>query len=221
VTEIVSEGIVFEAGRLWIESPEPREGLHVHYDVSVPFATLVHLVVLNGPVEVRGIDGPLEVTLTNGPIRIEEIGGAVEVELTNGPMHLQQCSGAVGARVSNGPIHVQGVTAPVRLTVSNGPISIEDASASIKASATNGPIVYRGQVGGNFDMRSSRGGIVVEVPGDSRFELDAEAERGEVHCDFDVKDQASEPADQPWPRIVLRSERGEIVVRERSRAGVS
>ncbi len=59
--------------------------MNVHYEVSVPFATLAILSVMNGAVVVRGINGPLELTLTNGPLDIDEIGGAVDVQLSNGP----------------------------------------------------------------------------------------------------------------------------------------
>src|SRR5204863_33291 len=158
--ELVARGIVFEGDILRIESPAAaRDSLSVHYELSVPFATLASLTVLNGPVELSGIDGPVKVTLTNGPLVIEGIGGAVEIELTNGPAHVQRCRGSVNARVSNGPLHIEDIAGPVDVTVSNGPISIEDVGGGIYASATNGPVSYRGPVGGDFDMRSTRGGI--------------------------------------------------------------
>jgi hypothetical protein len=218
---MVAEGIVFEAGALRIESPAAaRDSLSVHYEVSVPIATLASLAVLNGPVDVTGIEGPLHVRLTNGPLGIEDIAGPIEVELTNGPAHIEHCRGALEAKVSNGPLHVEAVEGGLDLRVNNGPISIEDAASDIRASAHNGPVAYEGAVRGNIEMSSTRGGIVLELPGDSRFELDAEAERGGVYCDFDVKDEGGAPSDEPAPRIVLRAERGEIVVRQTSRAAV-
>ena len=218
----VADGIVFEGDSLRIESPAgARDSLSVHYEVSVPFATMAILTAMNGAVEVRGIEGPLEVTLSNGPLDIEEIGGAVDVNLSNGPLRVERCRGIVDAKVSNGPIHIEDVAGPVDVSVHNGPISIENVSAGIEARATNGPVVYRGPVGGNFDMRSSRGGIVLELPSDSRFELDAEIERGEVYSDFDVRDEAGAQFDEPVPRVVLRADRGRIVVQQKARAAAS
>jgi hypothetical protein len=219
--EIVAEGIVFEGDWLSVESPAgARDSMNVHYEISVPLATIGRLVVVNGPVDVRGLDGPLEVKLSNGPLSVEDIGGAVEIELSNGPVHVQRCRGSLDVNVSNGPIAIQRIAGPVDVTVNNGPVAIEDAGAGIEANATNGPISYKGPVGGNFEMHSRRGGIVLELPSDSRFELDAEAGRGHVICEFDVKDAAA-PSDVPLPRILLRSERGEIVVSESARVGVS
>ena len=87
----VADGIAFEGDSLRIDSPPAaRDSIRVHYEVSVPFATLAVLTVMNGAVAVRGIEGPLEITLTNGPLDIEEIGGAVDVQLT-------QRSGTSGA----------------------------------------------------------------------------------------------------------------------------
>ena len=47
------------------------------------------------------------------------------------------------------------------------------------------------------------------------------AERGDFYCDFDVKEQAGVAAGAQVPRIVLRSERGKIVVQQMSRTGAS
>jgi len=220
IEEVVTAGIVFEAGRLRVESPASREAIQVHYELRVPFATLAELNVVSGPVEVRGIEGPVEVRLANGPLTIEDAGGAITVDMANGPLQVERCRGAVEAKVANGPIHLEDVAGPLALRVSNGPIDITDAGSSIEASAVNGPITYEGAVHGNFDMTSSRGGIVLELPPDSRFELDAEAERGEVYCDFDVKGAAG-PSGTALPRVVLRTERGEILVRQASVVGVS
>jgi hypothetical protein len=213
--EAVRQGIVFEGDNLRIESPPAaRDSMTVHYEINVPFATLALLTVTNGPVEVRGIDGPIEVTLTNGPISIEDVGGAIDLQLTNGPAHIERCRDIVEAKVTNGPIHVEGVRGPVDVTVHNGPLSLEDVGEGITASATNGPIVYRGAVGGNFDLSSTRGGIVLELPSDSRFELDAEVERGEVLSEFDVNESAVPPFNEPAPRVRLRAGRGKIVVHQ-------
>jgi len=218
----VADGIVFDGDSLRIESPAAaRDSLSVHYEVSVPFATLANLRATNGPVEVRDIDGPLELTLANGPLDIEGIGAAIDLQVSNGPASVQRCRGTVAAKVSNGPIHIEDVAGPVHVTVNNGPINIENVSEGIVASAINGPVVYRGAIGGDFDLRSTRGGIVLELPSDSRFELDAEVERGEVYSDFDVKDAASAHFDQPVPRVVLRADRGKIVVEQTSRTAAS
>jgi DUF4097 and DUF4098 domain-containing protein YvlB len=151
---------------------------------------------------------------------VEDVAGAIEVELTNGPMHVRHCRGAVKATVSNGPMQVERVAGPLEANVANGPLNIEEVTAGIQAAATNGPIVYRGAVAGDLDLRSSRGGIVLELPKDSRFELDAEADRGGVYCEFDVREDGTPSAGRA-PRIVLRTERGEIVLRQLARAGVA
>jgi hypothetical protein len=53
---MVADGIKFEGDVLRIEAPATRWA--VHYDVSVPFATVAHLDVTNGPVEVRATTDP-------------------------------------------------------------------------------------------------------------------------------------------------------------------
>jgi hypothetical protein len=50
------------------------------------------------------------------------------------------------------------------------------------------------------------------VPGDSRFEVDAESERGPVLCEIAVHDQAPEGA-APRPRVRLRTANSPIQIR--------
>lgn len=218
VAELIADGIVFGGNSLSIESPRDAD-LTVHYEVSVPFATLADLRVRNGPSEVRGIEGPLQVNLANGPLNIEDVARAVSVELKNGPLHIRNCRDAVEAEVRNGPVRVDSVAGPVEVRVHNGPITIEEASGAVDADAINGPITYNGAIGGDFNMHSTRGGIVLRLPRDSRFELDAEAQRGEVSCEFDVSDAATGPATTAPPRVFLRTERGEIRLEQSSRPG--
>jgi hypothetical protein len=218
IGESIAAGILFDADRLSIESPADEE-VTVHYEVSVPFSTRATVRVRNGPMEVRGMEGPLQVSLNNGPLRVEDVAGPVEVELRNGPAHLRNCRDAVRAAVRNGPLHIDGVAGPLNVSVHNGPITVENAQAGFEADAVNGPITYRGAVGGDFNLHATRGGIVLELPRDARFELDAEAERGEVSCDFDVADTAAAPSGAPAPRVFLRTERGEIRIVQSSRAG--
>jgi DUF4097 and DUF4098 domain-containing protein YvlB len=157
------------------------------------------------------------VTLANGPLDIEQAAGAIKVQLANGPVHIQRCSGAIEARVSNGPVRVEKAAGTLVLRVHNGPIDLVDLTSSIEAQVSNGPIRYRGAIGGDFDMRVRRGSIVLDLPDDARFELDAEAERGTVHCEFAVNDSAA-PGAERAPRVLLRSERGEIRLRQASNA---
>jgi hypothetical protein len=211
LAERVAAGIAFAGATLSIDSPELNRRCRVYYEVSVPLATQAQVIVANGPVGVRGIEGPVKVTVANGPLDVERVGGLVEVQLANGPVMIRECKGQVEAQIANGPLHVDRTAGPLDLRVSNGPVRLEEVGAGIEASVTNGHIAYRGTIGGDFDLRSHRGEIVLELPRDSRFELDAEAERGEVYSDFVVNQGVSSASTSaPVPRLFLRSDRGRI-----------
>jgi hypothetical protein len=57
-------------------------------------------------------------------------------------------------------------------------------------------------------MTSRHGGISLRLPGDARFRVDAEAERGEVISDFHVDEERSGP--DGAHQLKLRTQRGNI-----------
>jgi hypothetical protein len=104
------------------------------------------------------------------------------------------------------------VAGPARLDVANGPLDLEGLNGALNASVVNGPIHYEGAIGGNLQLTSRHGPIVLRLPAGSRFELDAEAEHGEVRSDFDVSEGRGGP--EGSHRLVLRSQWGDIRLRE-------
>jgi hypothetical protein len=209
----VAAGIVFEGQRLGIRSPQ-QDGtsawhrLRLDYEIEVPRETRVELSSANGRTSLRNVEGPVRATISNAPASIRDISAAINVQLSNGPLEVSRAGADVEARVSNGPMTLEQIAGVLDLEVTNGPVNIEEAGRRIRVVAVNGPIHYRGSVKGDFDMQSRNGAIVLRLPSDSRFEIDAEAERGFVHSDFEVNEAGA--ANESAPKLTLRTQNGII-----------
>jgi DUF4097 and DUF4098 domain-containing protein YvlB len=211
----VADGIAFANRASSIQSPE-RDGnpsiwqrrTKVHYRVQVPHETRVEITSEIGPVEVHKIAGPLQLRAVNCPTRVEDVDGKVAMTTVNGPLHVLRCGADVEVESVNGPLTLDQVAGSAKLHATNGPLTLKLIGSHIEADVLNGPIEYDGRVGGNFALSTRNGGIVLRLPVNSRFELDAEAERGGVHSEFRV-DEARVP-DGEAHRIHLRTENGGI-----------
>jgi DUF4097 and DUF4098 domain-containing protein YvlB len=124
-----------------------------------------------------------------------------------------RCGADVTASSRNGHVTIDGAVGPVAAETRNGAIEISDGGESVRAITNNGAIRYRGSVRGDFNLETSNGSVTMSVPGDSRFEVDAESSRGSVRSDLRVQDQPIE-ANGPRPKVRIRSRMGSIRIRE-------
>jgi hypothetical protein len=215
--ETIARAIVFEASTVTVRTPEitgVRRGLvrQLEYEIEVPQQTRASLSATNGPIGVTGIAGPLQLEVANGPVSIEDIAGAVDLNLTNGPARLDRIASGVSGAVVNGPARLRDISGDVRFDVANGLLRAEDLRGAVTATVENGPITFESAIGGDVTLRSRHGPILVRLPANSRFGLDAEAEHGEVRCDFAVSEGRDRPAGVY--RLLLRSHRGDIRLHE-------
>jgi DUF4097 and DUF4098 domain-containing protein YvlB len=215
----VASGIGFAEDTLTVESPETTfrgQGIvRIEYELSVPRRTRATLRQANGPMQVQGLRGPLEVHLDNGPVTIEGVAEATSVHLVNGPLDVKDCESAVDITVVNGPLRLRNAAGPVELHVTNGPIYVQDVERGLKANILNGVLTYRGPVGGDFDLTANNGSLVLHLPASSRFELDAEATRGSVESDFRVDEGTVAP--EGAHALRLRAVQGNIRISETRR----
>lgn len=101
----------------------------VDYAVSVPRGTRVAVDTVNGKVEVRRVEGPVEVGTTNGGVMVTDARGPVDASTTNGAI-----------RVELTDIEEDR---PMRLSTTNGGIRLtlpRTARVTVDASTTNGGI---------------------------------------------------------------------------------
>jgi hypothetical protein len=219
----VGAGIHFDGETLTVKQPENsgaswRDLKRLEYEITVPQETSAEISCANGPIDLAGFSGPLQVSSANGPVAVEGVRSRVEVKLANGPARLSNCGPGLEASVTNGPLRLKDVAGPIRLDVANGPIHLEDGRGALVANVLNGPIHYAGAISGNLELTSRHGPITLRLPVGSRFELDAEAQHGVVRSDFDVAE--GRPGPPGSHRLVLRSHWGDIRIQETAAAKV-
>ncbi len=159
------------------------------YRVSVPRTARVRVGNVNGPVEIKGVEGALEASTVNGSVHVDGAAGEVEASSVNGGVEVAL------ARVDpTGRSRLKTTNGTVRLTLPR------DASADVEARTVNG------SVGCDFDLAEatrSRRKIEGRIgSGGARFEL--RTVNGSVHVDRGLSAVASKPPAEAVPAPASR-----------------
>ncbi|MGE0059997.1 MAG: DUF4097 domain-containing protein [Dehalococcoidia bacterium] len=215
----VEEGMRADANRVRVVAPSSERttflffgrGLKVDYQVIVPRQTQVQLESRNGRVEIIEAGGDVTVESRNGSVRIEKIGGAARITCRNGRVDAVDCAAAVTLMTRNGNAHASKVAGSLSAESHNGEVSVQDAGGSVRMRSHNGSLRYTGRVAGNLDIEvEGNGSVRLGIPADSRFELDAEAVRGDIKSELPVRDTSA--SSEPRPTVRLRTINGSIKI---------
>lgn len=145
--------LTFQNGELGIAGPHAGDRWSAHLLVRAPKTAAMELVVHNGPMTLRRVDGNLKVRAENGPISVTECTGNLDLSSHNGPVTLEGNRGSQNIRTENGP-----VTVALTGEAWDGP--------GLEAHATNGPVTLEIPAG-------YKSGVVLESDGDGPFQCRA------------------------------------------------
>jgi RNA polymerase sigma factor (sigma-70 family) len=163
-----SDGIHVRARRE--QESWPHEQLGASAKLRVPRSAALELHSSNGGVRLNGGDGTVNVNTSNGEIVARDHGG---------PLHLN---------TSNGNIDLDGVKGVADVHTSNGPIRIHSAGAKVDAATSNGTIRFQGRLAnGKHTFETSNGSVVLAIPPDMQFAIDASTSQGRISTGFKLE----------------------------------
>lgn len=138
----------------------------------------------HGNVEVRGVTGQVEVDVQHGSLSVREAGG-LKARVSYGDAVAESVAGDVSIHARHAGARASNVTGQVDVETSYADIRVDGAGGPIQARVTHGDahLSPRVPITRAIDASASDGGITLDVPEGSRFELDAESTHGEVNVD--------------------------------------
>jgi len=122
------------------------------------------LTAKHGGVEAADVKGGLTAEASFDRVKLERIGGPAEVTVEHGGVVAREMDKGLRAKVSGDSVELDAFRGPVEIDVERG-------------SATLHP---RGAITETVSVKTSNGGIRLDVPASSRFELEAHVRRGEI-----------------------------------------
>jgi hypothetical protein len=149
------------------------------------------------------VGGQVEVETSFGDIRLERIGGDVRAKVDRGAVSAEDVKGALTAEATHESVRLDRVEGRVEVAVRHGGVTarglekdarVRGVGEDVVIDGFHGPVdveVERGDahltprwpITEAISVSAREGGIRLEVPAGSRFELEAESRRGELDLD--------------------------------------
>ncbi len=185
-----------------VEDRDARRNVSISYEITTPATTRLHASTGAGSQAVTGIAGPVDATTGSGSIDILDIRDEVRAQTGSGSIRLNNIKGSVSTTTGSGGIDAMNVggafkgstgsgsvhmsqSAPGSVDVSTGSGGIEVSSVrgSLRAHTGSGSIKADGEPTGPWDIETSSGSVVVRVPQQAAFDLNARTSSGGITVD--------------------------------------
>jgi F0F1-type ATP synthase epsilon subunit len=164
----------------------------------------------------------LDLRTSNGPIGSSGPVGDVSAQTSNGPIAARGSIGQLKLSTSNGPITINGGSGSIDVETSNGPIDVTADNAVVVGRTSNGPFRFSGSLAqGRSEMRTSNGSIVVTLPANAQFVVNADTSNAKISSDFAVTAQSFSDdrlrgavGNDPGTTLELHTSNGPIEIRK-------
>jgi RNA polymerase sigma factor (sigma-70 family) len=163
----------------------------------------------------------LDLRTDNGPVKVNGATGDVTADTINGPIHVRGGKGKLQLTTKNGGIDVEGGAGQIEARTSNGSIKIKTENAVVNAHTKNGAVHFAGKLSkGDHSFETSNGSIVLTLPRDAQFRVDAETSLGTITSRFPLDWKKGKGrislqgtmGDKPTATIKLRTSLGSVEI---------
>jgi DUF4097 and DUF4098 domain-containing protein YvlB len=180
--------------------------ISIAYTIQVPHDTEVDASVASGAQNIRNVRGPVKVQAASGSIDVEKIDGNVQLATASGSIsandvandvHVTSASGNVTVSNIKGDVRVNAISGVIRVSqpggrvegdTASGEVEIQGAANDVQAHAVSGRVSVQGNPSGQsfWDLKTTSGGVQINVPPSANFHLSAEAASGEIRTDIPI-----------------------------------
>jgi len=135
--------------------------------------------------ELRDVGGDARVTVDHGGLEAANVKGALQGDLSFGDASLESVAGAVEIRVDHGGVRGNSLSGGAKIKASGDDVILEGFRGPVEVEVQRGSVELKptGPLTDAVTVTTANGGVRLEVPAGSRFELLATSSRGEVQAD--------------------------------------
>jgi hypothetical protein len=156
-----------------------------------------------------------------GDIRMSRVAKNVRMRTARTELELRRLDGEM--RMSHDIFRLNAATGPLRLRTRSKDIDLDAVSGDVRLENKDGEIELRPDTQaplGNIEIANRSGAIRLRLPATSGFEVDARADHGEIHSDFDLRAskegenaRATGVVNKGGAKVSVATERGNILLR--------
>lgn len=158
--------------------------------VNLPEGVYLSVKTDNYSTNLDNLVNSIKVLNENGPIYLQNCKGDMHLENENGMIRLLNCEGNIFAKLENGPLSAAKISGQsLHLENENGPLKVHlSAFPEVNLYSENGPLYFvtAPVENGNFQLKTENGPIVLVLPNDLDFTLEANTQWGRIKTTFDL-----------------------------------
>jgi DUF4097 and DUF4098 domain-containing protein YvlB len=138
-------------------------------------------------ISVARVAGEARLATSHGEVSAQDVAGPLTAESSYDGVTLAAISGVVAVKVDHGGVSARGIQKGGRIEASGDDVEIDGFGGALEVDAKRGDVRLApgGALSGSLTVRAANGGIELQLPADSPFELEAAARDGEVHVALD------------------------------------
>jgi DUF4097 and DUF4098 domain-containing protein YvlB len=158
----------------------------VRVRARVPRRFSVRIETRGGRIDVEELEGRVDAETSGGSIDADRIEGRVTLHTSGGSIDATEIRGDLRAETTGGSIRVEEVAGDVEARTAGGSIAIEDVDGAVDAQTMGGSVSasWRGAPEGS--LRTTGGGVEVELPPGAGAQLRARTTGGSVSIDEEL-----------------------------------
>ncbi len=136
----------------------------------------------HGRVDVSRVTGPVTVRATYGGVSVTDVTGPVDVESKHGGVDLRDLQSGLVCRATYGRVSVTHAAGDVEIDSKHGNVDLRYPGGAVSVEATYGgvTVTYDVPVPAQCELENTYGGISLDLPKDSKIELDVSSQRTRI-----------------------------------------
>lgn len=182
---------------------EKRRNQPIDYEVRVPVWLNVGVAGNHVEVEIRGVNGRIEVETIDGDVFVKGGREKTVLQSIKGDIRLEGAEGEIGVESADGDVTVIDSKGTLIVAAVNGDVRCENVvSSMVEVETLQGDILFDGALAdeGDYYFTTHTGEIELSVPRDVNLAVTAVTYHGEFATDFDTPspDRRRGVAQQRW-----------------------
>lgn len=197
--------------------------LNVKIEVVLPGKFDTKIEASGGDVVLNDLNGEQNLHLSGGDIKLKNVSGNIIVETSGGEIDLSDCSGTLNLSSTGGNIDCKFISGNLKAFTSGGNIIVKSKNVNVVAKTTGGDIkIYLANDFKGIDAEATGGDILVELPHNSKANIEAETHGGEIECDISniktkkaTKSKLIADLNGGGEKLIEKTSGGGILIKER------
>ena len=148
-----------------------RPEVEVNYQIFAPPDSDVSTKTSDGPVEVSGIHGNLQISSSDGDITFSDCNGDIDIQSGDGDIHASKSTGGIQISLRDGDLTASELSGKLVLKSSDGDVSVNAFQGKMDASSRDGKVDLNG-VFTSLAAKSSDGDVDITVQPGSVMQQD-------------------------------------------------